>query len=186
MGMTNAAHTHSIPAEGLRHEAGDTVWTLNTVGCGGYSLNIRTNGAKTGGDWFQFSTNALNAWNAIADANPVEVVEPAPVRTLPAPAKGTATKVSDPAHTILAVAALNGFVQRGGQPGQGDVRLLTSLAKRGYLALQYETGRSDLRKVVVGATITRAGRVRLAELTAADREAAERAAAIAHVLAYAA
>lgn len=183
--MTNAAHTHSIPAEGLRHEAGDTVWTLTTVGCGGYSLNIRTNGAKTGGDWYQFSTNALNAWNAIVDANPA-AVEPAPVRTLPAPAKGTQTKVSDPAHTILAVAATAGFVRRGGQPGQGDVRLLTSLAKRGYLTLAYETGRSDLRKVVVGATITRAGRIRLAELTAADREAAERAAAIAHVLAYAA
>lgn len=99
-------------------------------------------------------------------------------------AKGTQTKVSNPATAVLAVAAANGLVERGGQPGQASVAQLNGLARRGYLTLVYEAGRSDLRRVVVAGRITNAGRTRLVELVAAERAAAEHAAALAHVLAH--
>lgn len=138
--MTNAA-AHSIPAEGLRHEAGDTVWTLNAVGCGGYSLNIRTSGAKTGGDWFQFSTHALDAWNAIVGANPVPA-EVAPVRLQPA-AKGTTTFMS-PAEVDLVTGALThtgGRITRGKLDiGSAPITVLHAMARRGYVTLTHPAG----------------------------------------------
>lgn len=178
-----ATQIRSIPAEGLVHLAGDVEIRALQTPQAGCLVQVRINGtiARDQCSAHNLQSAAIAEYNRLVALHPAEV---APVVRLQPAAKGTQTKVSDPAHTLLAVAALNGSVERGGQPGQGTVTQLTSLAKRGYLTLTYQTGRHDLRKVVVGATITRAGRIRLAELTEADREAAERAAAIAHVLAY--
>lgn len=129
-----ASRTYSIPASGLRHESGATVWTLAAVGCGGYSLNIRTNGAKTGGDWFQFSTNALNAWNAIVNANPTPAETPV-VRLEPA-AKGTQTYMS--AAEIAAIAeAPAGVIRRGRGHGKADIRTMFAMARRGFVTLDH-------------------------------------------------
>jgi hypothetical protein len=110
---------------------------------------------------------------------PVEPVTAAEPVKLPAAAKGSQTKVSDPQHVALAVAALNGRVNRGGQPGEFNVRVLTALARRGYLRLTYQEGRSDSRQIVTGGTLTNPGRIRLDQLTADERAEAEKAARLA-------
>jgi hypothetical protein len=75
-----------------------------------------------------------------------------------------------------------GRVGRGGKPGQASVKTLTALARRGYLDLTYQNGRRDACKVVTGGTLAGPGRTRLAQLTAAEREAAEFAARLAVAL----
>jgi hypothetical protein len=76
------------------------------------------------------------------------------VRLTP-PAKGTATKVTDPQQSILAAAAAHpaGYVRRGAGCG---IKQLHALARRGYLELVVELDRA--RKVIRGGTITNLGR----------------------------
>lgn len=173
---TTTAQPLTIPAAGLRTELADgTVVTATYVNGAGYKVMARRNGNLVASQLHTFETAALRAVEAlIAEHTPAQAETPT-ARLAPV-AKGTATKVTDPQHTALAVAALCGSVQRGGHEGQASVKTLTAMAKRGYLQLTYETGRRDARKVVTGGTITGAGRTRLAELTAADRETAEYAA----------
>lgn len=178
IGMTNAA-APLAPSEIRTHLVGDREISVMHVGAGGCTVQVRDAGRTTSSKWFQFESQAVRHYAELVEANPI--VAPAPAKLQPA-ASGTQTKVSDPGHTVLAVAALNGIVYRGGQPGEATVAQLKALVKRGYLDLTYETGRNDLRKVVVGGRITRVGMVRLAELTADEREAAEAAAKLAHVL----
>ncbi len=94
-------------------------------------------------------------------------VELIPAAAVPAPraevklapaAKSTQTKVSDPGLQALDYAiAAGGYIRRGGHEGEASVTLLKSLAKRGHVALDVQLhGR---RKVVAGATVTRAGRI---------------------------
>lgn len=119
-------------------------------------------------------------------AAPIEM--PAPVKLAPA-AKGTQTKVSDPGHTVLALAdsATDGIVRRGGKPGEATVKQIDALAKRGYLTrILDETGRYGARQYVIGGQITAKGMAKLAELTKAETEAARLAAAIAGTYSYAA
>ncbi|GGM52452.1 hypothetical protein ACFFX1_55565 [Dactylosporangium sucinum] len=186
--MTNTTTAPlSIPAEGLRHEAGDLVATVIPTPQAGYRIQVRV-----GGDFnadlssgHTFEVQALRAWAALIAQFPAAPVDPAPaasaVRLGPA-AKGTQTKVSDPGHTALAVAELTGSVARGGHAGQASIKVLTALAKRGYLQLTYQAGRRDARKVVTGGVLTNAGRIRLAQLTTDEREAAEHAARLATAL----
>lgn len=164
----------TIPAEGLTHTAGDVkLRVMPTAQCG-YQIQGRRNGvhAPELSSTHTFETQALTAWADLIAQHPAQ---DAP-KLAPA-AKGTQTQVSDPGHTALAVAELNGFIARGGQPGQASVTLINSLAKRGYL--KRTTEMQGLRQVVTGATITHAGRIRLGQLTAEDREAARIAAAVA-------
>lgn len=175
--MTTAAATriYSIPASGLRHESGTKTWTLAAVGCGGWSLNVRVDGVKTDGDYFTFSTNALNAWNAIVDANPA-VVETAVVRLQPA-----ASGHISPAQFEIIGQALEsaGTIRRGRGHAKADIRQLYAMRDARFVTLDH-----DIRARV--GTVTAKGRKRYAEIAAEHAEAAERAAAIAHVLAYAA
>lgn len=167
----------TIPAEGLTVRVGDAEVRAFYVNAAGYKVQVRINGAHRPelGGLYTFDTDAVSAFNALV-AHLETPAGVAPVVKLGAVAKGTATKVSDPGHTALAIAHLNGRVERGGKPGQYNVRVLTALAKRGLLKLTYEEGRSDARKVVTGGVLTGAGRVRLDQLTQDEREAAEYAA----------
>jgi hypothetical protein len=168
---TTTAPITTIPAAGLVHTAGDVEIRAMYVNGAGYKIMARRDGDLIASQLHTFETEALAAiGNLIAEHTPARA-ESTPVRLAPA-AKGTATKVSDPQHTALAVAAFCGSVQRGGHEGQASVKTLTAMARRGYLQLTYQTGRRDARKVVTGGTITGPGRTRLAELTAADRELA--------------
>lgn len=167
----------TIPAAGLRAELGATVVTAFWVNGAGYKLMVRTNGLLVASTLYRTDTEAIAVYNAlVAEHAPVRV-ETAAVRLAPA-AKGTATKVTDPQHTALVVAEMTGRVERGGKTGQVSVRVLTALAKRGYLDLVYQV-RTDARKVPIAGRITGPGRIRLAELTATDRETAEYAARLA-------
>lgn len=177
--MEQNAAAPLAPSEIRTHLVGDREISVMHVGAGGCTVQVRDAGRATSSKWFQFESQAVRHYAELVEANPVPVE--APVKLAPA-AKGTATKVSDPQHTVLAIAALTGTVHQGGQPGQATVAQLRSLARRGYMELIHEIGRTDLRQVVTGGHITHAGRTRLAELTAADTEAAEREALIAHVL----
>lgn len=166
--MTTTTAPLTIPATGLIHNAGDVIITvLPTAQCG-YQLQVRVAGAFHHGEHHVFETHALTAWAALVAKYPAP-----PVQRLAPAAKGTATKVSDPQHTALVVAAMVGRVERGGQVGQASVKTLAALARRGYLALTYETGRRDARKVVTGGVLTGPGRIRLGQLTSTEREAAE-------------
>lgn len=184
---TTAAKVYAIPAQGLRHEAGDLVLTVTPTPQAGYRIHARRNGATDPAlcSGHTFEVNALRVWNALVAEHapaPIEPTPAAPVAKLAPVAKGTATKVSDPQHTALVVAEINGRVERGGKVGQASVKVLTALAKRGYLTLAYEQGRRDARRVVTGGVITPAGCIRLAQLTDAEREAAEHAARLATAL----
>lgn len=184
MTQTTTAQLLAIPAAGLEHRNGDVVLTVHPHPQVGFLIRGRRNGAHAPElcSRHDFEYDAIRAWKRlVAEHTPAQAETPT-VRLAPV-ATGTATKVSDPQHTALAVAAFCGSVQRGGHEGQASVKTLTAMAKRGYLQLTYETGRRDARKVVTGGTITGPGRTRLAELTAADRKAAEYAARLAANLA---
>lgn len=174
----------TLPAEGLRHEAGALVATVAPHPQAGYRLQVRIAGVFSAelSSGHVFESQARAAWNALVAQYPAAPEPAAPTNPLGAVAKGTATTVSDPQHTALVVAEMVGRVERGGHVGQASVKTLTALAKRGYLQLTYETGRRDARKVVTGGTLTGPGRIRLAQLTAAEREAAEFAARLAVAL----
>lgn len=192
-----ATRIYSIPATGLTHTVGDVVIEVRPHSHVGFLIQATRNGVHAPELCARrdFEYDAIKAFAAIiaqVEAEQAEVVEEpaevevptapveiAPVVKLAPAAKGTVAKVSDPGHTALAIAHLTGRIERGGQPGQADVRLLSSLAKRYLVKLTYEEGRSDARKVVTGAEITHAGRVALARLTAEDRAAAEMAAKLA-------
>lgn len=173
--MTPTA-TH-IPATGYRAELADgTVITALYLSGAGYKLQARRNGQLIASQLHTFETDALRVIAALIAEHTPATPEPAPAAAIPGNI-GTTIRVSDPAHTILAVAAMahDGIVEQGGKPGQATRTQLRSLAKKGYLELIYET-RTDARLVPIGGRITAQGRRRLAELTAADRENAERAA----------
>jgi hypothetical protein len=178
---TTTAQPPTIPAAGLEHRSGNLVATVTPHPQAGYRIQVRIagvfNAELSSGHVYEY--DALRAWNTLVAQYPAPV-EPAPA--LAPAAKGTQTAVSDPGHTALVVAAMNGRVERGGKEGQVGVKTLTAMAKRGYLQLTYETGRRDARKVVTGGTLTGPGRIRLAQLTCAEREAAEFAARLAATL----
>lgn len=171
--MTQTTQPLTIPAEGLRHEARDVVITAIPTAQAGYRIQVRVGGVFNAelSSGHVFETNALTEWHRLVAQHPAATITTAP--TLAPAAKGVQTKVSDPGHTALVIAEMNGLVERGGKPGQYSVRVLTALAKRRYLTLTYETGRRDARKVVIGGTISASGRVRLGQLTAAERAAAD-------------
>ncbi len=77
-----------------------------------------------------------------------------------APAKGTATKLTDPGMIALFIASQNGAIQRGGHEGEASVTLINSLARRGWL--ERTIVMRGARPVVTGAVITEAGRKTLA------------------------
>ncbi|GAA0719282.1 hypothetical protein Drose_05615 [Dactylosporangium roseum] len=181
----------TIPAEGLVHTNGDVVLAVRPHPVAGFRIEARRNDfiAPELCSTHTFEVDARRVWAALLEQYPAS---PAPEPTPAAPAipaqrlapvaKGRQTKVSDPGHTALAVAEMYGRVERGGKAGQASVKVLTALAKRGYLALTYQTGRRDARRVVTGGTITGPGRTRLNQLTAAEREVAEHAARLATAL----
>jgi hypothetical protein len=135
----------------------------------GWLVQTLTDGRQTSSHRFGYETDALIAYRTL-------VAEHTPTIALAPPAKGTATKVTDPGHTILAVAAINGIVHRGGGVGQASVTQLHALAKRGMLDLVVEM--QGRRKVTVAGRINNVGRNALDRLTEADREAARIAAAV--------
>lgn len=177
---TTATPIYTIPADGLTAVIGDVEIHAFQTPQAGCLVQVRIDGriVRDLCSGHNLQSQAIAAYRALVERFEAEA---APTKLQPA-ASGTQTKVSDPGHTVLAVAALNGIVHRGGQPGEATVIQLKALAKRGYLTLVHETGRDDLRKVVIGGRITRAGRIRLAELTADERESAATAAKLAHVL----
>lgn len=181
--MTTTAQPLTIPAAGLRVELGTVVVTAMYVSGVGYKVMARRDGAGIASQLHTFETDALAAVATLIAEHTPAAVEPPPVKLTPV-AKGTQTKVTDPQHTALAVASVAGRVERGGKVGQASVGTLTALAKRDLLALTYEQGRADARKVVTGGVITSPGRTRLAQLTAADRELAEYTARLAANLAF--
>ncbi len=189
---TATAKARFIPAAGLRAQVGAVEIVAFWVNGAGWKVQTQVGYHATYSNLHQHEHQALAEYHALIEQHEAEqttevegptpaTVETAPVVKLPTPAKGTTTKVTDPGHTVLAICSLNdeGRIERGGQPGQADVRLLTSLAKRHLVKLTYQEGRSDARKVVTGAVITNGGRNALAQLTAAEREAADMAARLA-------
>ncbi len=184
---TATAKLRFIPAEGYRTTVGNVEIRSHFVNGAGWTVQIRRNGAFESAQMHAHEHLAVDAINTLlaeletlAEAEqPTEA--PAPVVKLPAAAKGTQTKVSDPGHTALAIAASNdeGIVKQGGGLGEATRPQIRSLAKRGYLIEIYETDRSDARKVIEAGRITAKGLARLADLTKAEREAAEKAARLA-------
>ena len=181
---TAIAKLGSIPAEGYRATVGNVEIRSHFVNGAGWTIQIRRNGAFESAQMHAHEHLAVDAINILiaeleAPAEAEQPTEaPAPVK-LPVAAKGTQTKVSDPGHTALAVAKLVGHIERGGKPGQAPIGVLNALAKRGHLHLTYQTGRSDLRRVVTGGELTRAGEIALDRLTDAERQEAEKAARLA-------
>jgi hypothetical protein len=97
------------------------------------------------------------------------------------PARGTATKVSDPQFDILTYGLANaGWIPRG---AIASITQLLAMHKRGYVAIERGTW-SGRRGQVIGATVTATGYRRLAQLTDERIETAQRAADLAKVLAY--
>lgn len=178
---TTTAQPLTIPAAGLEHRSGDLVATVAPHPQAGYRLQVRIagvfNAELSSGHVHQH--DALRAWDALVAQYPA-TAEPAPVIAIPGNV-GTHMRVSDPGHVVLAIAATaaDGIVEQGGHLGQATRPQLRSLTAKGYLTLIYQTGRRDARQVIVAGRITDKGRARLAELTAADRETARIAAAIA-------
>ncbi|GAA2623908.1 hypothetical protein GCM10010399_64030 [Dactylosporangium fulvum] len=184
----------TIPAEGLVHTAGDVELTVRPHPVAGYLIQGRRNGVIARDLCSQHNTEwaARIAWAKLLEQYPATPapVDPAPAapaipaqRPAPAPIPGNATghlRVSDPSHTVLALAATDpdGIVRQGGGLGHATRTQLRSLAKKGYLELIYEK-RTDARKVPEAGRITAKGRARLAELTAADAHNARIAAAVA-------
>jgi hypothetical protein len=167
--MTQTTIAKHIPAEGYTATAGDVEIRAMYVNGAGYKVMARKDGALIASQLHTFETDALAAIAKLVAEYTQAQAEPAPVKLAPA-AKGTQTKVTDPQHTALALASVTGHIERGGKPGQAPVTVLKALAKRGYLTLTYSP---TSRFTVTGADITSPGRVRLAELTAADRELAD-------------
>lgn len=171
MGMTNRA---AAPAPGTRRrvQAGAYVITVNAHPSGAFSVHIED--AATGAEhdhlrrswptWEQARAMARNAYRHFIRGGSVDL--PAEVKLAPA-AKGTATKVTDPGLVALEVAIFDGYLRRGGGIGRASVTLLKALAKRGHVDLVVEM--QGRRKVIVGARITRAGRIAHLRATGADR-----------------
>lgn len=179
-----------IPAAGITAAVAETTVQAFWVNGAGWKVQVRKDGLTVHSTLVRHEHEAVAEFNAlVAKAEAEQPAEaPAPVK-LPAASKGKATKVSDPGHTVLAIAAsaTDGIVRRGGKPGEATVKQINALAKRGYLALVHdETGRYGARRYVIGGRITASGQRRLAELTKADADAAQQADAIATVYSFAA
>lgn len=198
---TTATRIYTIPNNGLVTVIGDTTVETRPHSHAGFLVQVRR-GARFDAELssrHNFEDDAIRAYQAViakveaeqaAEVEaPVAPIVTAPVVKLPTAAKGTQTRVSDPGHTVLALAAnaTDGTVRRGGKPGQATVKQINALASRGYLILVHdETGRYGARKYVIGGRITASGQHKLAELTAAETAAARLDAAIAGTYAYAA
>lgn len=125
--MTQPQYT--IPSEGLTHTAGTRRWTLKAVGCGGYSLDVRDGTTKVDGDYFEWSTNALHAWNTIVAQNPTATLQPAATN---------ATVMSDPEVQIVGEALEStGTIVRGRGYAKADLRSLQAMARRGFVELDH-------------------------------------------------
>lgn len=83
--------------------------------------------------------------------------------------------VSDPQHFALHIAAVHGRVNRGGREGQAPVRVLTALARKGFLRLTAHPGPRTSNWAY--GEITEAGRRELARLDAIAADTARREAA---------
>lgn len=191
--MTQTATTAAprfIPATGLTAEISGTTVSAFWVNAAGWKVQARKDGLTVHSTLVQHEHNAIAAFNALvakAEAEQAAGAPTAPVK-LPVAAKGSQTKVSDPGHTVLAIAASNaeGIVKQGGGLGEATRPQIRALAKRGYLIEIYEKDRNDLRKVIEAGRITAKGLARIAELTKAEAEAAKQADAIAAVYSFAA
>jgi plastocyanin len=188
-----ANRIYSVPNAGLVHVIGEVEITLNPHTYAGFLLRGSRNGVHAPDLCGQFnhSDDAIRAFTAAiarveaeqveaAAEKPAKVEAPATVHAIPGNV-GTMQRVSDPAHTVLALAATHpaGIVEQGGKLGQATRTQIRSLARKGYLVEIYEQGRNDARKVIEAGRITAKGRKRLAELTAADSDAARLNAALA-------
>jgi hypothetical protein len=169
--MTTNATTQQI-----RHQAGAFILTLNPQPHG-YSVHVEHASTGTQIDaltttWPTFEQAIACMRNAyrhfasggtIADGACGGVVlvrprteTPADTVILTPPAKGTATKITDPGLKAVDTALYNGgWIGRGDHEGQAPEPVLKALAKRNHLTLTYAThGR---RKVTTGGSVTRAG-----------------------------
>lgn len=163
------ADIRSIPNEGLLYTAGDVeVKVVRTYGAG-YVVQVRHAGVMQSDLCSQHNgeAQALTAWKTQVVAHPaVELA--APVRTLEAPAKGTATHMS-PAEVQVIGEALtaSGVIRRGRGFAAADIKSLQAMARRGFATLDHPIRPRS-------ATVTDFGRQIHAELVAADnRRAAE-------------
>lgn len=99
---------------------------------------------------------------------------------LPATRSGIGGHTTDPQHAALAIAAEQGRVLRGGKAGQASVRVLTALARRGYLQLVAHPG--SRRSNWSHGVITPAGRRELARLDAEQARRVEQESRLARAL----
>jgi hypothetical protein len=187
--VTTTQKPLTVPPAGLRFDNGTVVITAMYVNAAGYKVQVRINGEHQphlGGLYtFEDGPNgALAAYNTLVaqyEAEPAPAEAPAPVAEVK-PIAGNhsgSLHVSDPSHTVLAIAAMNpdGIVHRGGGLGKATDTQIRAMARKGYLELIPKKGGSAF--AISGGRITDKGRRRLAELTAAEREAVRLNAALA-------
>jgi len=187
---TATAKLRFIPETGsARTVVNGTEISVMWMNGAGWKVQARKDGLTVHSTLVQHEHKAVEAFNAlVAEAETAEVEQPAaqPAEVKPIPGNvGRTMRVSDPAHTVLALAVTDpdGIVRQGGGLGYATRTQIRSLAKRGYLTEIYETGRNDARLVIAAGRITDKGRRRLAEITKADAEAARIADAIARTAA---
>lgn len=182
----------SIPAQGAKAAVVNQEFTAFWVNGAGWKVQVSDGTHTTYSNTHRHEHQAVAEYNELvakAEAEqPVEAsapIEPLPIQPIPA-STGTTQRVSDPSHTVLALAATahDGIVEQGGKLGQATVTQLRSLANKGYLTLFPKKGGTPYS--IGGGRITEKGRKRLAEITKADAEAARHADALATVYSYAA
>lgn len=198
MTQTTATRIYTIPNTGLATTVGDVTIEVRPHSHAGYLVQARRNGTHAPDLCSRrtFETDAIRAYQAViakveAEQATAEVEapagQPAKVEAIPGNV-GTLQRVSDPSHTVLALAATahDEIVRQGGGLGYATRPQIRGLARKGYLTEIYEKDRSDARKVIEAGRITAKGLARLAELTKADAERARLDAAIAGTYSYAA
>jgi hypothetical protein len=182
--MTQNATTAAprfIPATGLTAEIDGTTVQAFWVNGAGWTVQARRDGVTIHANTQPVEHIAVALFNQLVEQYEAETAEqPAKVEAIPGNV-GTMQRVSDPAHTVLALAATDpaGIVRQGGGLGYATRPQIRSLGNKGYLTVHYEKDRSDARQVIDHGVITAKGRKRLAELTKADAEAARLNAALA-------
>jgi hypothetical protein len=138
--MTPLTAIRSIPATGLRHvattAAGDVEVTALPHPHAGYLVQVRVGGVTVRELCSQHNgeAGALTAWKTQVAAHPAA----AKVRTLEAPAKGTAFAMS-PAEVVVIGQALEstGIIRRGRGYAACDLNMLQAMARRGFVTLDH-------------------------------------------------
>jgi hypothetical protein len=164
---TPLADIRSIPATGLRHVAttavGDVEVTALPHPQAGYLVQVRVGGVMFRDLCSQHNgeAQALTAWKTQVAAHPAV----AKVRTLTAPAKGTALAMS-PAEVVVIGQALEstGTIRRGRGYAAADLKMLQAMARRGFVDLDHPIRPRS-------ATVTELGRRLHAERTTTDQAA---------------